>query len=467
MSKQKTLVKTGLMAGAVILSGYKDPRAVGYEKTTDLDTTKLETSIKELPSNQIISAPQITDKNLTKREPQKIYHRFEEIPEITDNEALLYKKDEYTYIINQEQYQKDGTIELKRVLKQETTKANTLSLMYRSECHTYNPTPNEDQLVRYIVDAKLISSTGKYKGPSQMDDGAITNFIKFLSASPKYRDYVLPILKNTPSDLQELEKKFYNNDGSIRSMEVREMLLSSKAYQNIQINTGIWPKLASKETKNYIAKKEQELSKRKQKLTSTTKTYFCLTDLFPDNDTFIKALEEYNLSSFALNRQGKPKHILAALALSLNYKDETGNLDATRIPPYAISATLSHVNWQGNGRLALKQAQTSRTNLKQNPNHLKKLVSSWITGKGNRYGVDEISQLNMITPEIVEQYLFMELPGAKNFAQKYQEAIKQKEDNLTKLQELQKAKVVAENKNISKPSIKTLLLELKDFIQTR
>ena len=78
MSKQKTLVKTGLMAGAVILSGYKDPRAVGYEKTTDLDTTKLETSIKELPSNQIISAPQITDKNLTKREPQKIYHRFEQ-----------------------------------------------------------------------------------------------------------------------------------------------------------------------------------------------------------------------------------------------------------------------------------------------------------------------------------------------------------------------------------------------------
>ena len=73
----------------------------------------------------------------------------------------------------------------------------------------------------------------------------------------------------------------------------------------------------------------------------------------------------------------------------------------------------------------------------------------------------------MITPEIVEQYLFMELPGAKNFAQKYQEAVKQKEDNLAKLQELQKTKVVAENKNISKPSIKTLLLELKDFIQTR
>lgn len=454
------------MAGAVILSSYKDPKSVNVNTTTPTSPT-IEVPSPSSNSDNTTSTTKILSTNVSKRTPKKVYHRFEDIPEIKDDEAHLYSKDEYTYVINQDQYQKDGSIELKRVLKKETTKANALSLMYRTECHTYTPSAHEDQLTRYVIDINLISKTGKYKGPSQMDDQAITNFIKFLASSPKYKEYIYPIIKNSPEELQKIENKFYNKDGSIRSMEVREMLVSLPSYQNIKINTSAWEKIASNKTKKYISKTENNLSPANSKLTNTTKTYFCLTDLFPDTETLIKALEEYNLSSFTLNRQGKPKHILAALALSLNYKDEHGNLDATRLPTYAISASISHVNWQGNGRSALKDAQTYRSSLQENPNNLKKLVKNWITGKGNEYGVDEISKLNLITDEIVEQYLCMELPGSKNFAQKYRNAIKQKEDELKQFQQKQQEENIAQNSTSNKPTIKALYLSIKDFIQTR
>ena len=50
--------------------------------------------------------------------------------------------------------------------------------MYRTECADYTPRANEDQLVRYNLDLQVISKTGIYKGPSQMDDNTISDFIK-------------------------------------------------------------------------------------------------------------------------------------------------------------------------------------------------------------------------------------------------------------------------------------------------
>ena len=474
MAKRKNLIKTGILTGTIVFGAEK--ASVNFATEAPNSTTpKKEITLPKKDATQNltngISTPSPTKavtSNLTKRLPQKVYHRFEEIPEIKDNEAFLYNKDEYTYIVDANHYQETGELSLKRVLKQEVTKANTLSIIYRSECHSYTPKPKEDQLYRYIVDLKLLNPTGIYKGPSQMDDEAIINFIKFLSISPEYRQYVLPIIKNTPEYLQKVEKKFFNNDTSKRSMEVREMMLSTKDYQKIKVNTSLWSTLASKELKRYISNKEQKLSKTSPaSLTDTTKTYLVLTELFPSTDLMIKALEDYNLSTFALNRQGKPKHILTALALSLNLKDETGNLDATRIPTYAIAASLSHINWKGNGRIALRDAQNLRRTTPQNPqSKLKSMAKTWVSGKGNTHGINEISKLNIITEDIINQYLAIEMPGAKNFAAKYKEMVNTKEEILEKLSK-QEEKSLASQKSTKESFASTLFLTLKDFIHQR
>lgn len=480
MAKKTTFFKTGLLAGTFIFFGQKNQSLFSNEKfdsnlpkenkievvetppsTPSTSTSKENVSPLSSPKKAVLA-------NLTKRTHQKVYHRFEEIPEIKDIEVHLYNKDEYTYIINADTYQKNSAIELKRVLKSEVTKANTLSLIYRSECHTYNPKEKEDQLTRYIIDLKLINPTGKYKGPSQMDDQAIINFIKFLSISPKYRQYITPILSTPTNTLQSLEKNFYKKDGSFQSQEVRQMLLDTPSYKNIKINTQKWRELASPNLKKYISKKETEISnknKQPQSLSNTTKTYFCLTELFPNQDTMIKALEDYNLTTFPLNRQGKPKHVLSALALNLNLTDQDGNLDATRIPTYVISATLSHVNWKGNGRIALQDVQKIRHNKESlTPEKLKKLSASWVSGKGNRYGINEISKLNIITEDIIQQYQNIELPGANNLALAYQKAVLQKEEELSKIHSSSQ-ELLANNTSLNKEN--SFILTLKNFIHQR
>ena len=479
MVKKITFFKTGLLAGTFIFFGQKNQSLFSNEKfDTNLPQENKIEIVKTPPSTPVKSTPKEKTSTLSsprktvlshisKRTHAKVYHRFEEIPEIKDIEAHLYNKDEYTYIINADAYQKNATIELKRVLKSEVTKANTLSLIYRSECHTYNPKETEDQLTRYNIDLKLINPTGTYKGPSQMDDQAITNFIRFLGISPEYRDYITPILKNTKKDLQSLEKNFYKPDGSLQSQEVRQMLLESPGYKNIKINTQKWAELASSNLKKYISKKEAEISRKNNQtttLSNTTKTYLYLTELFPDKDTMVKALEDYNLTTFPLNRQGKPKHVLSALALNLNLTDKEGNLDATRIPTYVISATLSHINWKGNGRSALKDIQKMRHNKETlTPEKLKKLSASWVSGKSNRYGINEISKLNIITEDIIKQYQNIELPGANNLALAYQKAVQQKEEELSKIHSSKE--LLANNTIPNKEN--SLLLTLKNFIHQR
>ncbi|MBR5598605.1 MAG: hypothetical protein IKW39_01045, partial [Alphaproteobacteria bacterium] len=283
---------------------------------------------------------------------------------------------------------------------------------------------------------------------------------------------VTPIIKNNKTELDELQSKFTRNDGSPLQQEVRQMLQETPAYKNLKINTQRWSTDASDELKRYISKKEQQISKTKSSpatLTDITKTYLFMTELFPSEDLMIKALEDYNLSAFPINREGKPKHVLTALALSLNLTDKDGNLDATRIPTYAISATLSHVNWKGNGKTALKDAQELRRKKLPNPNdHLKPMVSNWVTGKGRRYGIDEMAKLNILTEDIIYQYQEIEMPGAKNLALKYHNAVQEKEAELFKKQSLNPKEsttvCVDETKDTTS---KTFLVALKDFIQLR
>ncbi|MBR5598802.1 MAG: hypothetical protein IKW39_02050, partial [Alphaproteobacteria bacterium] len=194
MAKKKRIINTGIITGALFFLGNHSPNTLPHEFSDITNTKKTPTEKVENPSEpniekkaQTPNASKIIPTTNTKqpasvkrRAPVRVYHRFEEIPEISDAEALFYNRKEYTYIVNADVYQKNGNIELKRVLKSELTKANALSLIYRSECETYNPKPNEDQISRYIVDLKILNPTGNYKGPSQMDDMAIVNFIKFL-----------------------------------------------------------------------------------------------------------------------------------------------------------------------------------------------------------------------------------------------------------------------------------------------
>ncbi len=386
-----------------------------------------------------------------KRKPQKIYHRFEEIPEISDKEALLYNKSEYTYIINADEYQKSGKIELKRVLIQEITKANLISLIYRSEGKTYNPQENEDQMTHYVVDMKVINPSGNFKGPTQMDDVAVTSFIKYLAISPNTRQQVLPLLKysvprrkDAPKTLDSalivLEKIFYDENVHLRPLNVRKDILHNKTFQNIHINTGAWQKLASPELKNFITREER---RRGKTLSGTTKCFLCLSELIPDKNTLVKELETYNLTTYPIGRKGIPKQIMMTLAHSLNLKNNQGNLDATRIPFFTIAASISTVNWHGNGLGAISEAKQFAKTYANHPNdynqQLKQLAKKWVTGKSRLYGIDELSQMNMITPALIEQFQTMELPGAEYLASEYAKAVRLEE---TKIQAFPKEQSV-------------------------
>lgn len=120
---------------------------------------------------------------------------------------------------------------------------------------------------------------------------------------------------------------------------------------------------------------------------------------------------------------------MLALALSMNLKDENGNLDATRIPTYAIAASVSSINWHGNGKEALSSAGSNkmreyfRQSWKNGMDYLKTATKTWVCGKSRQYGVNELSQLNMITPLLIKQYQQLELAGAEKLAREYQQAI--------------------------------------------
>ncbi len=484
MSKAKYIAGAGIIAAGAAFSGIPQKNTAQAEPTDNI--TKEITISEKLLEKQSATLNTDVPTNFAYRTAQKVYHRFEEIPAISDAEAYAYTPDKYTYIINAEQYQKTGKIELKRVLKDEVTKANTLSLVYRSECQTYNPKPNEDQLTKYVIDLRIMSKTGITKGPSQMDDAAITAFIKYLAANPQTRQYALPLIKtnkgNVEEAVQKLEHKFFDENGDLRPMDERDAILQGNIYKSIQLNDDAWKTTASEKLKKFIQKTEAEKSKKvghSVHLSNTTKNYLCLTELFPSEELLVQQIEDYNLAFYQLGRPGKTKHVTAALARSMNLKDENGNLDATRLPPFAVAAAISNINWKGNGKAALKDAQNLRTLLKDtsNPNPiLRETVKTWVTGKSKRYGVDELYKLNILTSDIIRQYSELELSGAKNLAKNYQKAIEiaeskariaqQRSSNNQTQDTIHQQKPTEEKPNILQKG-KTLVLSAVDFIRGR
>lgn len=452
MSKAKIITGAGIIATGSLFSGIKAPNFSplfsSFAKTASTTPVDTQSTSSALDTTDFVS----------KRKALKVYHRFEEIPAISDKEALLYAKNEYTYIINADKYQKDGKIELKRVLKKELTNANALSLIYRSECATYIPKTNEDQLIKYEIDFKLINATGNFKGPSQMNDTCILSFIKYLAANPQTRKYVLPLLKTKDGTkaenvAQRLEQKFFTPEGKLRHMDEREAVTASPIYQNLTLKDNAWQLLASNNLKQFIANEE---AKRNKKLTNTTKNYLLLTELFPNTQTLQNSLEEYNLAFYPLARPGKPKVIMETLAQNLNLKNKQGHLDATRLPTFAIAASISHINWKGNGLKALSDIKHSARFMKNNDKiqqRLRIIVKNWVCGKSKTYGVDELAELNIITPNIIHQYQEIELPGAEDLAINYQKKVAKAEQNIQK-QMLAKAQ--------NTPS-QTLILKAKDF----
>ena len=111
---------------------------------------------------------------------------------------------------------------------------------------------------------------------------------------------------------------------------------------------------------------------------------------------------------------------------------------------------------------------------------LRNTVKNWVTGKSKRYGVDEISQLNIITPEIIHQYRELELSGARRFAEDYQKAVEIAESKMRiaqrqieqadSIQNAQKTAVKPSEQSLGDELLqkgRTLLLTASDFFRGR
>lgn len=390
--KIKHLIGTGLIvAGANITPSTTLPSSCKSSSRAS-ETTEISPSTKD---------------TITKRTPTKVYHRFEEIPALSDREALLYSKDEYTYIINADKYTQTGEIELKRILKAELTSANVLSLVYRSEGETYIPKHNEDQIVKYKIDPTITSNN--FIGPSQMDANATASFLKYLAARPDTREYVLSLFSGTPAAVEkkalELEKHLFTNTGTLKPIKDRQSIIHCADFKQLKLKYP-FKTAYKKAVKN-----------------------------FNNDQKFLQALEDYNLVFYPLGRLGKPYQVTFTIALIAHLRDKQDNIDATRVPTFVIAAAISSLNWKGNGSAALTGARNLQGKLNfKNLNSSKKLlittVKQWVSGKSRSAGVQEIAQLNIITPEIIRQYQALELSGAENLAQAYNEAVNNAEKQL-------------------------------------
>lgn len=418
MSVKTKLAGLGILAAGFMASGH-NPQAAQELKL------KYKTAMAHFSAQKDNNTEREAEEERTtsKREPEKIYHRFEEIPEISDDEAYLYDRDEYAYIINADKYQKSGEIELKRVLKAELTQASALNLVYRSECETRD---SLDKVARYDINLRLLNKSGKYKGPTQMDDNTVSSFIKYLAANPESRKKVLPLLQgaagSTSSAAQKLETVFFDEKGDMRTMAERNNAIHSDAFKNIKLKVGAWKTVASPELKKFINQNE---AGRKSPLSNATKSYLVLTSLF-SKEELKRHLEDFNLGFYQLGRSGQTKTVIAELATKMNLKDSGGNPDGTRVPIVAIAAAISNINWKGNGNGpagSVSRFSCSSSSFEEKKKKLCKTVKNWVSGKSRNYGVDEMAQLNILTPDIIRQYTELELPGAKRLRDEYLKAV--------------------------------------------
>ena len=406
--KKKTIV--GLVAATALSVAMNTKseislRVAQNSKETPDDVTKETTS-------DTLSLDTLT---LNKRIPQKVYCRFEEIPEISDMETMLYNKNEYTYIADLDLYQQTGKLKLKRVLKDEVTQVNLISTIYRSECGDHILKENEDPLLTYEKNPWNLSKSRIYIGSTQMDDVCILNLVKYLVATPKNRKYILPLLKcssgSVESAAQELQQRFFDEKGQNLPLEQRTAALSCKAYTSLDIKENAWATVCSPEFKQKLQK---NFTAKGISISDKKKTYLYIAETIPDFD---KELENFQLGFYPLGRICKPNQIIETLAENLNLRDNQNQIDATRVPVYAVSASISHLNWKGNGIAARNSAKQHFS--KNWKNEILQTVKLWVTGKARKFGIDEMAKLNILTPQIIKQYKLMELSGASRLLKEY------------------------------------------------
>lgn len=385
-------IKNKLVTAAIAIAGGLSANSI-IETASSKQEQPSTVSVPS-PTKQVKHSSSKKNAKVTKRIPTKVYHNFSEIPSISDEEAEIYRRNEYTYVLNATAYQKDGKIQIKRVLTAEVPSLNILSPTYYRECETYTPNPKEDSKVTYDLNPSLISPSGSYKGPTQMNDDAVKNFMKYLLANPKTREYLIPLFQTADQSylniaVKNLEKLFFTAEGTPLPPEKCNNILADKAYTNLKIKGNV------------------------------TQAYKKLATSMPKK-IFLSELENYQLRYFGIGRLGKPQEIIEAVAKQLNYKTTTGEINATRVNMYIMGAAYCHVNWKGNGLTPLSDAKN-----KANPNTLA-TAKSWVNDKGTD-GVIALSQQTIITPQIIAQYQQMGISGATELNKAYQNAVAREE----------------------------------------
>lgn len=138
-------------------------------------------------------------------EPKK----YADIPELSDADAPLHNKDEYTYIINAEKYQQTGKLEVKRALKENLLPEASASYVFfmREGCHGYPL--NEQDLT--------IKSNSGYVGPFQMNGASCNAFLKHMKEN--YPETVPYIASQGTSGYMNFVKKYPDKEKLIQTIE--------------------------------------------------------------------------------------------------------------------------------------------------------------------------------------------------------------------------------------------------------
>ena len=102
MSKAKIIAGAGIIAAGAALSGLPEPNAAkaespeqtakeitGGAQPSALQIAELNAAAGHLPDNETVS---VQNHAADKRAAEKLYHRLEDIPAISDPEAIAYQR---------------------------------------------------------------------------------------------------------------------------------------------------------------------------------------------------------------------------------------------------------------------------------------------------------------------------------------------------------------------------------------
>lgn len=158
---------------------------------------------------------------------------------------------------------------------------------------------------------------------------------------------------------------------------------------------------------------------------SGTNGYLRFVKKYPDKEKLKKIIEEYALRGYYKDRPGKPDTLAANLASHLKKTDANGTPDATRLPLHVIAALPTGIIARGNGK-----DFTNKLLPKITEKNIDDKCISWITSKLGENAYNKLKEVDYLTPEILDQYQTMNLPGTENLQQKYNELVNQKEDKM-------------------------------------